>query len=109
LPRGRPYGSRNKTTLAAETLLEGEAEALTRACIERAKAGDSTAMRIVMERISAPVRERAIMIELPPICEVADLPMALGRIVAAVAAGEIVPSEGQTLSSMCFRRPGRSS
>ncbi len=45
-PSGRPKGARNKTTIAVEALLEGEAEALTRKAIERALAGDSVALRI---------------------------------------------------------------
>jgi hypothetical protein len=96
---GRPQGSRNRTTLAVEALLEGEAEALTRVCINRAKTGDSTALRIVMERISPPVRERAVMFELTPVTTAADLPVALGGILAAVAAGELSPSEGQALAA----------
>src|SRR4029077_7685570 len=36
-PSGRPKGSRNRTTLAAEALLDGEAEQLTRKAIELAK------------------------------------------------------------------------
>src|SRR3954465_9096925 len=39
-PNGRPQGSRNKTTLAVEALLDGEAEALTRKAVELAKNGD---------------------------------------------------------------------
>src|ERR687892_672977 len=35
---GRPMGSRHKVTLAIESLLEGEAEKLTRKCVERAMA-----------------------------------------------------------------------
>ena len=35
-PAGRPRGARNSATLAAEALLIGEAEALTRKCIEMA-------------------------------------------------------------------------
>lgn len=99
-PAGKPKGARNRTTLAVEALLEGEAEALTRVCIERAKAGNSTALRIAMERICPPSRERAIMFELPPIAVTADLPIALGRILAAVAGGDILPTEGQVLCSM---------
>jgi hypothetical protein len=99
-PAGKPKGARNRTTLAAEALLGGEAEALTRACIERAKAGDSTALRIVMERICAPVRERSVMFELAPMTTASDLPGALGGILAAVAAGELSPSEGQALCAM---------
>lgn len=98
--RGRPRGSRNRTTLAAEALLEGEAEALTRVCIERAKAGDSTALRIVMERICPPIRERTIHIDVLPVASVADLPIVLDRIIGAVASGELSPGEGLTLSSI---------
>src|ERR1051326_5864413 len=45
-PLGRPQGSKNRATIAAETLLDGEAEALTRKAIRMALAGDSTAMRM---------------------------------------------------------------
>ena len=48
---GRPPGARNKATLAALALLEGEAEALTRRCVELALAGDTTAMRLCLERL----------------------------------------------------------
>ena len=44
-PAGRPKGARNKTTLAIEALLEGEAEALTRKAIERALAVSYTHLR----------------------------------------------------------------
>ena len=37
-PDGKPKGSRNKTTLAMEALLDGEADALTRKAIEMALA-----------------------------------------------------------------------
>ena len=53
-----------------------------------------------MERICPPLRERAMMFELPPVACVADLPAALGRILAAVAGGDILPTEAQTLCAM---------
>src|SRR5215470_16664338 len=37
---GRPKGAQNRTTRLIEALLEGEAEAIGRKCIERAKEGD---------------------------------------------------------------------
>jgi hypothetical protein len=40
-PAGRRRGSRNKATLAAATLLDGEALGLTRRAVEAALAGDS--------------------------------------------------------------------
>ena len=42
---GRRVGCRNKTTIAAATLLAGEAEALTRKAVELALVGDPTAMK----------------------------------------------------------------
>ena len=41
-PSGRPRGSLNRTTQAAQTLLDGEAERLTRRAVEMALAGDPT-------------------------------------------------------------------
>ena len=46
-PKGKPKGARNRAPLAAEVLLDGEAEALTRKAIELALAGDTVALRIV--------------------------------------------------------------
>jgi hypothetical protein len=50
-PAGKPPGSRNRTTLAVQALLDGEAERLTRKCVELALQGDSTALRLCMERL----------------------------------------------------------
>jgi hypothetical protein len=38
-PAGRPRGSRNRSTLAAQLMLQGEAEALTRKAVELALGG----------------------------------------------------------------------
>ena len=66
-PAGRRVGCRNKTTLAAATLLAGEAEALTRKAVELALGGDPTAMRLCIERILPQCRERTVKFILPPI------------------------------------------
>lgn len=39
-PHGRPAGSRHSVSLAAEALIAGEAEALTRRVIQQAMGGD---------------------------------------------------------------------
>jgi hypothetical protein len=62
---GRPPGSRHKATLAIEALLEGEAEGLTRKAIELALAGDTTALRLCLERLAPPAKSRRISIDLP--------------------------------------------
>ena len=46
-PNGKPKGTRHRVTVAAEALMEGEAEAITRKVIELAKEGDGPALRPV--------------------------------------------------------------
>jgi hypothetical protein len=50
-PEGRPKGARNRATLAAERLLDGEADTLTRKAIQLAQQGDTTALRLCIDRI----------------------------------------------------------
>jgi hypothetical protein len=45
-PRGKPPGARHATTIMAEQLMEGEAEAVVRAVV-KAKRGDMRAARLV--------------------------------------------------------------
>lgn len=91
---GRPRGARHKATMAAMALLDGEAEALTRAAIEQALAGDTVALRLCLERV-APARKAApVEFELPELREAGDAVDAAAAIVAAVGAGELAPSEG---------------
>lgn len=105
-PSGRPKGSRNKTTLAVEALLDGEAAKLTKKAIERALAGDVTAMRLCLDRISPPSRERRMSFPLPKLESADDLPDATAAIIRAVADGELGASEGEAILRMmdCFRR-----
>jgi hypothetical protein len=99
-PAGRRAGSRNKKTLAAAVLLEGEAEALTRRAVELALAGDPTAMRLCIERILPPCRERAVKFALPPIESAADIAPAMKAVTSALAAGGITPGEAGTIAAV---------
>jgi hypothetical protein len=99
-PAGRPAGSRNKTTLAMEALLDGEADAIMRKAIEKAKDGDGIALRMCLERIVPPRKDRPVSFNLPPIKTAADALTATGALVAAVAAGDITPSEAAELSKL---------
>lgn len=105
-PAGRPKGARNKTTLAVEALLDGEAAKLTKKAIERALAGDVTALRLCLDRISPPSRERRVSFTLPRLESADDLPDASAAIIHAVANGEVGLAEGEAILRMmdCFRR-----
>jgi hypothetical protein len=71
-PAGKLKGTRNKTTLAVEALLDGEAETITRKAIELAKDGDLTALRLCLDRIAPPRKDRPVLFELPPVSSAAD-------------------------------------
>lgn len=92
-PAGRPRGSRNRSTLALEQIFEGEAEALSRKAIEMALEGDGPAMKLCLDRLLSPRRDRSITFDLPAINSAADLPKATVAMLRAVASGEITPSE----------------
>jgi hypothetical protein len=99
-PAGRPAGARNRKTLAAALLLDGEAEALTRRAVELALAGDPTALRLCIERILPPCRERTIKFTLPPIESAEDIAPAMKAVAAALADGVISPGESEAVARM---------
>ena len=97
-PAGRVRGTRNRTTVAMESLLDEDAEAITKKAIELAKAGDMTALRICIERIIPPRRDRPITFDMPKIKTPADALKAATAILEAVAGGDVTPSEAAELS-----------
>jgi len=99
-PRGRPPGTRNRATRAAEALLDGEAETLTRACVTAALGGDATALRLCLERILPPRRDRPIDFRLSPVTTAAEACVALGEIVEAVSAGHLTPTEATAVAGL---------
>jgi len=98
-PKGRPRGSRNRKTQLAELLLDGEAERLTRKAVELALDGDPYALKLCLDRLIAPRRERTVEFELPPIRNIPDLDRAVSAVASAVAAGEVTPAEAAELAN----------
>jgi hypothetical protein len=82
-PAGRPKGARGKAAILAEELFEGEAENIIRAAIEAAKGGDTTAVRVCLDRVAPRRRDRAVSFELPPLHNAASVLSALADIAAA--------------------------
>jgi hypothetical protein len=82
-PAGKPKGTRNATTVAMEALMDGESEALTRKAIELAKAGDMTAIRLCLERILPPRKDRPVTFTLPTITSAKDARSALSALLTA--------------------------
>ena len=97
---GRPKGSRNKVTVAVETLLDGDAERLTRKAIELAMEGDTTALRLCLERIAPPRKDSPTRFALPHIDKPKDTPKAVHSVLKAVSEGELTPQEAQSISNI---------
>lgn len=95
---GRPRGARHRVTEAVEALLEGEAEKLTRKAVEKALEGDTTALRLCLERIAPARREAATPFTLPPINGPEDHPAAIAAVLEAMAAGDLTTSEAEAVS-----------
>jgi hypothetical protein len=104
-PAGRPAGSRNAATEMAQALLEGEAGALIRKCVELALDGNPAAMKLCLERL-VPRRGRSIKLEMPAIDSAADIAPAMAAISRAVADGAVTPYDGYEMSRIvetCMR------
>ena len=102
-PAGRPRGARGKATVLAESMFEGEAEAIIRAAIELAKSGDTAAVRLCLDRVAPRQKDRAIAFELPPLHSAASALSALADIAAAVSGGDLTPPEADNLSRLVER------
>src|ERR1700688_3350034 len=102
-PAGRPKGARGKAAIFAEQLFEGEAENIIRAAIEAAKGGDTTAVRVCLDRVAPRRRDRVVSFELPPLHSAASVLSALADIAAAVSAGDLTPAEGDSISRLLDR------
>jgi len=96
-PKGKPKGARNRTTLIAQTLLDGQAEALVEKVVQLALDGDLTCLRICLERLVPPKRDAPIDIDLPDISAVADIPKLFSSLTAKLREGGITPSEARVL------------
>jgi hypothetical protein len=97
-PAGRPRGSRNRKTLLLQQLLDDEGEGLVRKAVELALSGDPTALKLCIDRVVAPRRERAVAIAVPKLKSAAELAPTMGAVLGAAADGRLTPAEAQGLA-----------
>ena len=99
-PSGRPQGSRNKATLIAEQLIDGQAEELVKMCISMAKKGDTTAMKIMMNRLIPPRRDRSIQLALPDVKTPKDVLNVIGTVIKSIGDGKLDADQAKTLAGI---------
>lgn len=97
-PSGRPRGRTDKR-VQLRGALEKRSDEIIKKCIALALDGDTTALRLCMERITPAIRAREMPVAV-------DLSAATGPVesiqalMRAVSAGEIGPSEAGTLAGV---------
>src|ERR1700689_3786133 len=91
-PSGRPPGSPNKSRLIMEASLEGESQGLIRKAIKLALAGDTHALRLCLDRLLPPGRDRLVHFDMPLIRGLEEAP--------AISEGHLTPQEGEVIGRM---------
>jgi hypothetical protein len=104
LGQGRPRGSRNKATLALQDMLGQHAEALVKKCVVMAMQGDTTAMRLCIERLLAPRKQSPVKFKLPPVSTMAELAQAQITMLETLSRGQLTPAEAETIGSLFENR-----
>src|ERR1043166_7551698 len=102
-PAGRPPGSLNKKTIAAQALLEERAEEIVTNLMDRSKTGEPAAMRLVIDRLLPTGRNRLGAIELPVIKTPEDAELALTVVTDELAAGKLTIAEASALITLIDR------
>jgi hypothetical protein len=102
-PAGRPPGSLNKQTLAAQEAMIERAQELIDSIMDRAKNGESAAMRAAMERLVPTGRNRRVAIDLPVIKTPEDAELALSVVTDELSAGNLTISEASALVNLIDR------
>jgi len=99
-PSGRPAGSRNKSTLLLEQLLQSRQEELIEKTIDLALQGEPTALRLCIERLLPVLRERRVELALPEVRDMAQATAAVSTILTGIGEGQITPGEGEVLTGI---------
>lgn len=103
-PGGRRAGARNRVSVLAQRLMDGDAEEVILALLKAAKDGDVSAIKLVLERVAPLPRNRPVHFAAPVIETAADLGNAMGAVLQGVAVGELTPDEAVSIASLVETR-----
>lgn len=93
-PSGRP---KDTHTAALRALLRPHAEDMVAKAVELAKGGDTTALRLCLERILPPLKGKDTAVSVPAIASAHTLAEKAHAVMDAAADGSITPTEAATL------------
>jgi hypothetical protein len=102
--KGRPRGSRNKTTETAQVLLNSHAEPVIRKALLMALRGDSTIVRALLDRVVPVRREMPVAIGALPTRTLSDIAKASERVLSKSATGEITLGQAIGFTDLLEKR-----
>ena len=82
---GRTKGVRLKVTRAVAELMDGQSEAITQKAVDMALAGDTTALRLCLERLAPPRKDGPVEFDLPPMTNAAEAADAASAVLQALS------------------------
>lgn len=103
-PKGKPKGARHTATQITYALIEGNLQEVLETVVERAKNGDMTACRMILDKVLPNTKDRSVTIDLPPINDLDGVGLAQAQILQAVANGNITPNEGERIAAIIEAR-----
>ncbi|NCV50133.1 MAG: hypothetical protein EBW46_10615 [Rhodobacterales bacterium] len=83
-----------------ESLLQGQAEALTQTAVTKALEGDSVALRLCMERIAPAPKDQPVSFILPKMQSALDASKAAESVLTVVSEGELTPIEATRVMAL---------
>jgi hypothetical protein len=97
---GRAPGRRNRASVVAEALADGEATEIVKAVIKKAKRGDMVAARIIIDRLWPSPKGRTVEFTLPEVTDANGIVRAHGSLLQGITAGLLTPDEAETVSRL---------
>jgi hypothetical protein len=98
--KGRPRGSRNKTALLLQGMIDEYSPALIRKLLKMALEGDRTALKLMAERTVAPLRDDRVCLRMPPVRSAADLTTAAAAVIDAASQGKVSIEHAKSLMDL---------
>jgi len=95
---GRPKGSRNRSTLIAESIFSEGVSDVAGIVVQLARSGDLTAAKIILDRVYPASKDRPISIHVADTSTPEGLSLAVKQIIEATVNGDLLPSEAKCLN-----------
>lgn len=102
--KGRPRGSKNKTSAEAAKIFRDYSPAVTRKCLEMALKGDLKAIRMSLDRSVPELGDQPVRVGLLPLRTVTDVADASEMVVRKVTIGELTIQQGTELANIIEMR-----